>query len=324
MRKVVIFVVLVLISSLFAPVANAEPARQQRSGTSAVDVTAHKASVWTTERMNAAEPHEIQGKVPARDKERPEATAPPKSIEPRLPANGAPGVRPLVNATPTTGKAFFHNPNTGRDAYCTASAINSGNLRQIITAAHCVHTGPDGCYGNSGAGQWMTDFEFVPLYWQGDRPYGTFQARTLRTFDAWRLDCDIDYDVAIVTTFTNEQGQLLVNAVGGNGLRMNYPGEFASTTFGYPGNRDGGETPWVCQGTTTYSWPFIPRPTLYCAWTGGFSGGPWLMEYSDDTLLGYVNGVGSLWTGDENNPEWIDTPYFDNMIESIYNDAAGD
>jgi hypothetical protein len=103
--------------------------------------------------MNAAKPHEIRGKAPARDKERRAPTASPKSIEPRLPANGAPGVRPLVNATPTTGKAFFRNPNTGRDAYCTASAINSGNLRQVMTAAHCVHTGPDGCYGNSGAGQ---------------------------------------------------------------------------------------------------------------------------------------------------------------------------
>ncbi|WP_143229418.1 trypsin-like serine peptidase [Actinophytocola xanthii] len=323
MRRVAITcAVIIVVSFIFQPLALAEPPTRPDQ-TSSATIT-KRASTWSAARMAAATSFDSikPGTGSGRGTE-PEAPANPGKIEPRLPTKAPQGIAPLANATPTTGKLFLHNPNTGSDGYCTASAINSGNLSQVITAAHCVHTGPNGCNGNPGSAAWMTEAEFVPLYWSGDRPYGTFQVRTLRTFDTWIADCDWDYDIAIVTTYTNENNQLLVETVGGNGLSYNYPGSFDSVTFGYPGNRDGGEIPWTCEGTTNYGFPDY-RPTLYCAWTGGFSGGPWFREYSNDTLLGYVNGVGSTWPGPDDGPEWIDSPYFDDKVQSIYDDAAGD
>lgn len=216
-----------------------------------------------------------------------------------------------VSATPTVGHVYFHNPVNGNNYRCSGSALNSASKRLVLTAAHCVHGGP--------SGRWMQNWVFVPYYNYGNRPYGTFPARTLRTFNAWINDRSYDHDAAMVTTWNNEDGDRLVNTVGGNGMRWNYPREFDATIIGYPGNRAGGEWQWACWGKTDDPW-WTGRPRLHCGFGGGSSGSPWFNGYNNSSRLGYSNGVMS--TLDSNG--WNYSPYFDNKMKSMYDDTAGD
>lgn len=94
--------------------------------------------------------------------------------------------------------------------------LNSPSKRLVITAGHCVHGG-----GKNGA--WHKNWVFIPDYHYDHRPFGTFQAKTLTTFQGWIDNGEgrrgFERDVAFVTTYTNASGQKVVDAVGGYGLR---------------------------------------------------------------------------------------------------------
>lgn len=306
--------------------ASAEPVPQ--SDTSAVSEANAIESVnyWTPERMAAAIPADIPatkaGKPAPASRSGEAGTTAPRAAESRpgsrSRAQSQQGI--LVNATPTVGKAFFHDPSDGGDYQCSASSLNSGSLRLVLTAGHCVHNGPVSCVDPGVGNAWMENWVFVPGYAFGSRPNGTFPARTLRAFNNWINNCDLQYDAAMVTTSTNEFGALLVNAVGGNALAWNFPTEFDATIFGYPSNHDDGEVQWVCQGRTSRAGVFDPRPQLGCNFGEGSSGGPWFREYSDSTLLGTSNGVMSTVDGAGVNT----SPYFDDKIKSMFDATAGD
>jgi V8-like Glu-specific endopeptidase len=206
---------------------------------------------------------------------------------------------------------FFFDPEDGRNHSCSGSALNSASKRLVITAGHCVHGGEGRSY--------MQNWVFVPYYDHGDRPYGTFAARTYRTFDAWRNDSSWHHDIAMVTTWMNEDGQRVVNAVGGNGLSWNYSKTIYLTILAYPAEAPyDGTWQQYCRGTTSIV--YDGRISLKCGFTGGSSGGPWLRAYSDSTRLGYVNGVMSTLT----STGWNRSPYFDSKVKSMYDATAGD
>ena len=232
----------------------------------------------------------------------------------RAPAAAAPGLAALtVNASATVGRVFFYNPADGLNHSCSGSALNSASKRLVITAAHCVHGGPGASY--------MQNWVFVPRYNNGARPFGTFSARTFRTFNAWTGSRSRDHDIAMVTTWNNEFGQTLVNTVGGNGLSWNYSRDIFLTILAYPADPPyTGTWQQYCQGTTRRVGFFDGRIEMRCGFTGGSSGGPWLRAYSNTSALGYVNGVMSTLASDG----WNRSSYFDDKVKTMFDATVND
>jgi V8-like Glu-specific endopeptidase len=231
----------------------------------------------------------------------------------RAPAAG-PRIRALtVNASSTVGRVFFHDPSDGLDHSCSGSALNSASKRLVITAGHCVHGGAGRSY--------MQNWVFVPRYNNGARPFGTFSARTFRTFNEWTGSGSRDHDIAMVTTWNNERNQTLVNTVGGNGLSWNYPRDVFLTILGYPADPPyDGTWQQYCQGTTRRVGLFDGRIEMQCGFTGGSSGGPWLRAYDNASGLGNVDGVMSTLASNG----WNRSSYFDDKVKSMLDATVND
>jgi V8-like Glu-specific endopeptidase len=278
---------------------------------------------WTAERMAKARPgDQLAPKSAASTAQSAPRSGPRGSVAPSAatkPLPRKPGsahsrsgdVSTLaVSASATVGRAFFHNPANGYDYSCSASALNSGSKELVLTAGHCVHGG--------AGGTWMTNWVFVPLYNYGSQPYGQWSAKYFTTFNSWISSSDLNRDVAMVTMWPNSSGAL-VNVVGGNGLAWNWGFYNPVTVLGYPAQYpyDGG---WqqACQGTTTR---FGSEYTvaLQCGFTGGSSGGPWLLQYDNNTGLGYANGAMSTL---EPATGWNRASYFDDAVYNMYASVA--
>ncbi len=218
-----------------------------------------------------------------------------------------------INRWPiSTGKLFIGGYGSG--SYCSASALNTRSKRVVITAGHCVHSGR--------GGSWHSNLVFVPKFngeAENKSPYGRFQARTLHTFRTWiekgGTNQGWSRDVGMITTFANGQGQRVVSAVGGNGLKTDKYYAWPTTTFGYPHNLDNGRVMWGCQGWTRKS-GVAPRTSLIsgCNFGEGSSGGPWVWHYSNTTRLGYVRGVTSYGTPKNRS---IGSPHFDSAVRRL-------
>ncbi|MEV4637170.1 hypothetical protein AB0J80_07440 [Actinoplanes sp. NPDC049548] len=259
---------------------------------------------WTPARLAAAKPADV-----AADKWRSAAS------KPAAPAGDQQTVAQPV-ASPggknrdawfsyTTGKVYFRNASNGGNYMCSAGAINSGSKRLVLTAGHCVHGGK--------GGTWHQNWVFIPGYYQGNRPLGTFPATYYRTFNAYINDSDYTRDVAFVVTGPNASGSLLVNAAGGHGLVINPGEEVYVHVAGYPGNKDNGEVQWYCWGTTS-SWSIItPGTKIACGFGGGASGGPWLRDYQSNGL-GYAVSETMGIDGSNNYG-----PYFDDAVRDMFN-----
>ncbi len=226
-----------------------------------------------------------------------------------------PQATPVTNFPNTNGKLFFNGYGTG-NAYCSASALNTDTKRVIITAGHCV-------YDN---GAWMQNVVFVPNYDKRNAdpdPVGIWTVHTLRAFNVWISNHYYTHDVGMATLNNGgDNGQRIVDAVGGHGMRWNGSYAFDVSIFGYPSNKtnpDGRYTMWACWGTTFRSdhWVSING----CAFGPGASGGPWLHEFSNASGLGYVRSVTSSWSpGTGQN--WA--PYFTDDMKAMKDATNGD
>lgn len=197
--------------------------------------------------------------------------------------NRAAGGSHNVNLPKTVGKVFFVD-GKGRYRWCSATSIQSNYRNLVATAAHCV-------YDTETNKDMLSNWVFVPGYYQGKTPWGIYvgkQAFTHYDFDVYE---DYDRDFAFVTVYNGIQftgakrvgkreyqrfngpkrswggrhyilqakdvGRLGDN-VGGQGFAWNQPGNRTVRTFGYPSapHPDGdkpysGVTPKHCYGRTT-------------------------------------------------------------------------
>jgi V8-like Glu-specific endopeptidase len=248
---------------------------------------------------------------------------------PRIPAAGHSGARPdsgsvggpwtgnlyLPPAT-TTGRVFFTTSN-GEDWSCSGSTVNSNGKDSVITAGHCVY----GSLGGEVPGEgWHTNWIFVPDYSNGYAPYGVWTARELWTPTNYYDSQDEGDDMGGAVINTNAYGQHIVNVVGGQGIAWNYPASEYVYDFGYPaGAPFNGATLQYCNGYE-FNWSSEVGNTmgLPCNFTGGSSGGPWLMSFNGE--FGYVNGVNDF--GYTSLPGYIFAAYFGNNAASLYNAMA--
>ncbi|MFI6788405.1 trypsin-like serine peptidase [Nonomuraea sp. NPDC050383] len=188
-----------------------------------------------------------------------------------------------VNLPKTVGKVFFVD-GSGKFRWCSATSVQSNYRNLVATAGHCV-------YDTDSNKDVLSNWVFVPGYYQGKAPFGIYvgkQAFTHTDFDVYE---DYDRDYAFVTVFngiafegvkqvdrkdyerfsgpkrswgghyyillSKDAGRLGDN-VGGQGVAWNQATGKDVRAFGYPagphpdGNRPySGVTPKWCYGKTT-------------------------------------------------------------------------
>ncbi|MEV7009788.1 serine protease [Streptosporangium sp. NPDC051022] len=253
-------------------------------------------------------------------------------VKPTLPTKKSPSVSTLPK---TVGKVFFKIGN--KEYWCSASAVASRYHNLVATAGHCAYDAKQGL----NADYWI----FIPGYNQGRTPYGIYVGHSLNLHESFTGRGDYDYDYAFVTvhdgfvwkpgktpnTYQMESVGSLEDNVGGQGLMVNRGVGLSVFAFGYPaaphidGSRpyDGQKMLW-CDGRTYRT----RAPTrlvetgvsLGCTFTGGASGGPWLIEYDPQRGVGYLNGVNSFaWDTDtDKRYDRISSPYFTQSTYVVY------
>ncbi|WP_343952461.1 hypothetical protein [Nonomuraea longicatena] len=279
---------------------------------------------WTEKRMReaipvSAAPSTVTPQSPSADapatlhKVEPVAPSSPQSLDHRKAGPSTKDIGVQVNASITVGKIFYRNAVDGLNYVCSGASVNSSSRRLVSTAGHCVHGG--------GGRNWHQNWAFVPYFNFGNRPYGTFPATSLATFNGWSGSGNFDYDVAFAVVANNEFNQRLVDTVGGQGLQTGQPRARFMTMLGYPSeNPYPGDWQYFCQGNTAAAG--ANQITMGCPLTRGQSGGPWLWAYNDSTGLGYINGTSSTLNRIVNPTQWW-SPYFDNPDWDLFNYANG-
>jgi V8-like Glu-specific endopeptidase len=260
-------VLLVLAGALSAAGADAADPAATRHGhatrvlRSPSMVTAGRARVvrdyWTPARMAAATPVDVLLGMTSPDR----GAAVPE--------------RPRVHVPTTVGKLFF--TTSAGDASCTASAIRTRKRNQVITAGHCVNTGPDGG-GLLGNPEWYSNWVFVPRYHNGEHPFGTWVATNAFAFDGWIEHGRYSRDQAIIK-LQRRHGHKLTQVVGANRIRTGLgQRQRGVRIWGWPAEYQyDGERAVHCDGRTTRR-GLTKDAKMRCPMNGGASGGPWLLR----------------------------------------------
>lgn len=259
---------------------------------------------WTPERMRQAQPMP----APRLDGAGVQAAAgPPATVEPTAFPNAGSAWTGGGNVVRSTGRVFF--TYQGRTASCSGSAVTSTNKSTVITAGHCVKLG----------GAFHTNWVFVPAYDNGNTPFGTWTARSLSATPQWVASENITYDIgAAVVNALN--GQLLTDAVGGQGVAFNQPRGQNMYAFGYPAAAPYDGTRLIyCSGRVFNEFLGTGAIGMTCNMTGGASGGPWFLTFSEATGAGLLNSVNSFKYNFANT--WMFGPYFGADAQNLYNTA---
>jgi V8-like Glu-specific endopeptidase len=240
-------------------------------------------SYWTPARMRAAVPVEqlVDGLTRSLGLDR--SAAPTRRTSTRI----APR---QVRAPRSTGKLFFRVD--GLDAVCTASAINTKRRNQVITAGHCVHTGPH--VGLLQQPHFYSDWVYVPRYRNGQAPYGKWVANNAYAFDGWVQHEAFKYDQAILS-FRRHGRHRLVDVTGGNDVVWGkHQREWGVRIWGWPAEEPyDGETAKRCDGRTVVFHDTHDASMHDCDLTGGASGGPWLLPRGRTANSGRIWAVTS-------------------------------
>ncbi len=255
--------------ALIAAIALAAPSLAAGSGRVSPGGPAHPSEVararayWTPERMLAAEP--LDGPTPI---DQLGATA-----------SFAPVPEPSVPPFAENGRLFVRQGK--EDGFCSATAINSATRRLILTAAHCLNTGPRGLRGRT---TWSRTVVFVPAYTDGLAPFGAFVAHRsdVHVPKQWTKLGNPNFDIGAADVQPNAEGVNVADAVGGGAtIALDLGRKQQFQTFGYPGRvkrMQGCSSPYVGDDSTTYGIPGPPTIAIRCHWAPGASGGGWLIE----------------------------------------------
>ena len=223
---------------------------------------ARVARFWTEARMRSALPLDAARGAPLQARASfanvPEPTLPPHTVN---------------------GRLFVRQGN--KAGYCSATAINSASRRLVLTAGHCVNSGPT---RRPGDGVWSSFLEFVPAYSGGTAPLGAFVAHRKQVFAPrqWVQQGNPNFDVGAVLVDPNAEGVNVADAVGGGAaIALDRSRHEDFQTFGYPGTSrwmEGCDSPYVGDDALTYQVPGPPTIAIRCHWAPGASGGGWLIE----------------------------------------------
>jgi hypothetical protein len=238
---------------------------------------------WTPARMAAARPLEMSvgrdGRGQVHLGPRPRAAT----------ASYSPVATPEVPPYAWNGRLYVRQ--AGKEGFCSATAIDSPTRRLVLTAGHCVNSGPK----DGKPGVWSTHLEFVPGFNLGTAPYGTFVVSGRpRALPQWAKEGNPDYDLGAFLTEPNAEGVALADAVGGGATIVTDQGRHQRfETFGYPGASDRMRTcvsGYAGEDPVTATLPGPSTIGVRCNWVPGASGGGWLIEGGQeiDGLTSYI------------------------------------
>lgn len=231
---------------------------------------------WTPERMAAAIP--IEDVVPGLTL---------STSSDAAPVDRATRTAARVRVPRTVGKLFFRDG--AGDYVCSAAAIKTRRSNQVITAGHCVHTGPNP-EGFLASPHFYRGFVFVPRYRHGRAPDGRWVGRNAWAFNGWIENESFRHDQAIIS-FKKRHGRKLVNVVGANEVVWGKPQRrWGVRIWGWPAQSPfDGETARRCDGRTTPFQDTADAAMHNCRLNGGASGGPWYLP------RGRTANKGKIW-----------------------------
>jgi hypothetical protein len=221
----------------------------------------------------------------------------------------------------THGKVFFTLGVT--DYTCSGTAVRSPIRSLVWTAGHCV-SDP----GMAGP-EFATNWEFVPGYKKGRKPFGEWPANSLGTTPQWGGngsltggDSAFDFGAAVVA---QHAGSRLQDAVGARRIAFNQARDKIYKAFGYPAGSPppefDGRHLFRCRSRYKGSDPGVGPPSpirMACDMTGGSSGGGWVIRRDDRR---YVASVTSYSYSGQGNSFY--GPYQGNVAHQLYNEAGG-
>jgi hypothetical protein len=221
----------------------------------------------------------------------------------------------------THGKVFF---TLGlMDYTCSGTAVRSPSRSLVWTAGHCVSDpGPLGP-------EFATNWEFVPGYKEGRRPFGEWPANSLATTPQWGGngplsggDTDFDFGAAVVAP---RAGSRLQGAIGARGIAFHQARDKVYKAFGYPADRPppefDGRHLFLCESRYRGSDPGAGPPSpirISCDMTGGSSGGGWVIRRGDRRYVASVTSYGY-----SSQPNSLYGPYQGTVARQLYQDAGG-
>jgi V8-like Glu-specific endopeptidase len=250
------------VGAIAAPAGAPASMRLQPATPAAPGEAERVARYWTPERMRTAQPLDQ-----------------PRGADILARVSFAPVETPTTVPFTVNGRLFVRQGR--KRGFCSATAINSPTRRLVLTAGHCLNSGPRSIRGNS---VWSRYVEFVPAYTNGTAPFGAFVARRNMVYapKRWVQTGNPNFDVGAILTQPNAEGVNVADAVGGGATILTDRGrrqEFQ--TFGYPGKStamQGCSSPYVGDDPLTYRIPGPPTIAIRCHWAPGASGGGWLVE----------------------------------------------
>jgi hypothetical protein len=167
----------------------------------------------------------------------------------------------------------------GEEGSCSATAIDSPTRSLVLTAGHCVNSGPQ----RGRPGTWSSYLEFVPGYNLGAAPYGAFVlAGAPHALPGWTDEGNPDFDLGAFLVGPNAEGVGLEDALGGAArivTDLGHKQRFES--FGYPGGTERMRncvSGYAGQDPATITLPGPPTVGIRCRWAPGSSGGGWLID----------------------------------------------
>jgi V8-like Glu-specific endopeptidase len=255
------FAALAALAALLAPAGAGASARLHPASVSKGEA-ARTASYWTAARMRSTPP--LDG---------------PQASSFQALASFAPVAEPSVLPYAVNGRLFVRQGD--QSGFCSATAIDTPSRRLVLTAGHCVNSGP---LGRRGGSAWSHFLEFVPAYSNGTAPFGAFIAHRKSVFalKQWVKTGNPNFDVGAIVTGPNAEGLNLADAVGGGAaIATDLSRRQEFQTFGYPGesrSMQGCQSPYVGDDALTYPIPGPPTLAIRCHWAPGASGGGWLIE----------------------------------------------
>jgi V8-like Glu-specific endopeptidase len=260
-------------------------------------------SFWTPQRMAAARPLDMVVDDSGHGHLRPGRSEAATGAS----ASYAPVATPEVAPYAVEGRIFVKQG--GLEGYCSGTAINSPTRALVLTAGHCVNTGPR-FEGRRILPPVASNFlEFVPAYSSGTAPFGAFVSRrsTIRALPQWVNQGNPDFDMGVFLTHPNSEGVNVADAVGGGAtIVSDLTRQQVFKTFGYPGEKErmeGCESAYAGDDPTTYPLPGPPTLAVKCRWAPGASGGGWLINEGLE-----VNGINTYLKIDNKSRTY--GPYF--------------
>ncbi len=251
-----------LSAALLGPAGATATARLRPTASPARGEAARVANYWTAARRRATPPLDE-----------------PRGGSLTATASFAPIAEPAVPPNTVNGRLFVRQG--GRTGFCSATAINSASRRLVLTAGHCVNSGP---LGPRGGSIWSSFLEFVPAYTDGTAPFGAFVAHRKSIFapKQWVKLGNPNFDMGAIVTTPNAEGVNVADAVGGGAsIATDLSRRQEFQTFGYPGKSrfmQSCNSPYVGDDSLTYQIPGPPTIAIACHWAPGASGGGWLIE----------------------------------------------